>query len=85
MEEMRTLEKNGTWELVSLLRGKNPVGYKWVFTIKYKANGSMERQKGKTSSKELYTNIWYSLPRDICIICKNEHNHVLPSLAANLR
>lgn len=43
MEEMRTLEKNGTWELVSLLRGKNPVGYKWVFTIKYKANGSMER------------------------------------------
>lgn len=51
MEEMRTLEKNGTWELVSLLRGKNPVGYKWVFTIKYKANGSMERQKARLVAK----------------------------------
>ena len=28
-EEIRALEKNGTWELAELPRGKNPVGCKW--------------------------------------------------------
>ena len=27
------LEKNGTWEITKLLRGKNPVGYKWILQL----------------------------------------------------
>ena len=44
-EEMKALEKNGTWELVDLPRGNTIVGCKWVFTIKYKYDGSLERYK----------------------------------------
>ena len=40
MEEIRALEKNGTWEVMTLPRRKKPVGCKWVFTAKYKADGS---------------------------------------------
>ena len=42
MEEIRALEKNGTWEVMNLPRGKKPVGCKWVFTMKYKADGTVE-------------------------------------------
>ena len=45
MEEIRALEKNGTWEVMNLPRGKKPVGCKWVFTMKYKADGTVERYK----------------------------------------
>ena len=38
MEEMRALEKNQTWKVVDLPRGKTTVGCKWVFTIKYNTN-----------------------------------------------
>ena len=42
MEEIRALEKNGTWEVMNLPRGKKPMGCKWVFTMKYKADGTVE-------------------------------------------
>ncbi|RVX19263.1 Retrovirus-related Pol polyprotein from transposon RE1 [Vitis vinifera] len=44
-EEMRALEKNHTWEVMGLPKGKTTVGCKWVFTVKYNSNGSLERYK----------------------------------------
>ena len=38
---MRALEKNKTWEVVTLPKRKIIVGPKWVFTIKYNSNGSL--------------------------------------------
>ena len=35
VEEMEALQKNCTWELVDLPKGKRPVGCKWVFTVKH--------------------------------------------------
>ena len=42
VEEVKALEKNGTWELVTLPKGKRTMGCKWVFSIKYKSDGSVE-------------------------------------------
>ncbi|RVW95612.1 Retrovirus-related Pol polyprotein from transposon TNT 1-94 [Vitis vinifera] len=44
-DEIDALEKNGTWTITDLPVGKRPVGCKWIFTIKYKADGSVERFK----------------------------------------
>lgn len=33
-DEMESLEKNGTWDLVRLPRDKKPIRCKWVFKIK---------------------------------------------------
>ena len=49
--EMAALEKNATWELVPLPKGKKTVGYRWVFTIKHKANGSVEKFKARLVAK----------------------------------
>ncbi|RVW92108.1 Retrovirus-related Pol polyprotein from transposon RE1 [Vitis vinifera] len=51
MEEIRALEKNGTWEVMTLPRGKKPVGCKWVFTVKYKADGTVEQYKARLVAK----------------------------------
>lgn len=45
LEEMITPEGNETKETVELPRGNKIVGCKWVFTIKFKSNRSLERYK----------------------------------------
>ncbi|RVW75763.1 Copia protein [Vitis vinifera] len=37
-EEMKSLQKNETWELVECPPGKKPVGCHWIYTVKYKAD-----------------------------------------------
>ena len=49
--EMEGLEKNITWDIVELLKGKNPMGCQWVFTIKYKVNGLIKRYKARLVAK----------------------------------
>ena len=50
-EEMNALEKNKTWEIVERPKGKNIVDCKWIFTLKYKANGFLERHKARLVAK----------------------------------
>ena len=45
--EFEALEENRTWDIESLPPGKNAVGCKWVHTIKYNADGSVERPKSR--------------------------------------
>jgi hypothetical protein len=37
--------KNDTWELTPWMKGINVVDYKWVFKLKRKSDGSIERYK----------------------------------------
>ncbi|RVX09482.1 Retrovirus-related Pol polyprotein from transposon TNT 1-94 [Vitis vinifera] len=53
--EMDALEKNKTWDFVELPQGKKLVGCKWVFTVKYKADGSLEQHKAKLVAKSSLT------------------------------
>jgi hypothetical protein len=43
--EMKALHHNGTWELVPLPPNKKTVGCKWVYTVKFHPEGSVERLK----------------------------------------
>lgn len=45
IEEIEALKKNDTWELITLPRGKRTVGCRWVYTLKHKADGSIERAR----------------------------------------
>ena len=47
LEEMHALTQNNTWSLVELPKDKSVVGCKWVFTVKYKADGTIERYKAR--------------------------------------
>lgn len=50
-QEIRALEENDTWEVVSLPQGKVPIGCKWVYRIKYQPDGSIERFKARLVGK----------------------------------
>ncbi|KAA0043637.1 Cysteine-rich RLK (receptor-like protein kinase) 8 [Cucumis melo var. makuwa] len=49
--EMKALEKNNTWEICALPKGHKPVGCKWVLTLKYKADGTLDRHKARLVAK----------------------------------
>jgi hypothetical protein len=40
--EMKALHQNGMWELDPLPLGKQPIGCKWVYTIKFNIDDSVE-------------------------------------------
>lgn len=37
-QEIKALEENDAWEVVDLPKGKNAIGSKWMYKIKYQAN-----------------------------------------------
>ena len=50
-EELDTLTKNHTWDLVTLPPGQSVVGCKWIYKIKTRSNGSIERYKARLVAK----------------------------------
>jgi len=49
--EISALESNQTWETVLLPKNKTAIGCKWVFKIKYNANGTIKRYKARLVTK----------------------------------
>ena len=50
-EEMAALNENYTWKIMDRPIGKNVVGCKWVYKIKRRADGSVERYKARLVEK----------------------------------
>ena len=84
MEEIRALEKNGTWEVMNLPRGKKPMDCKWVFTVKYKANGTVERYKARLVAKGFTQTYGINYTETFAPVAKLNTIRVLLSLVANL-
>nr|XP_033508801.1 uncharacterized mitochondrial protein AtMg00810-like [Nicotiana tomentosiformis] len=49
--EMKALEDNRTLDVVDLPKGMKAIGSKWVYKIKYKASGEVERFKARLVAK----------------------------------
>ncbi|CAJ2651271.1 unnamed protein product [Trifolium pratense] len=50
-EELAALHKTNTWDLVPLPPGKRAIGSRWVYKIKTKSDGSVERYKARLVTK----------------------------------
>lgn len=79
--EIEALGKNKTWDIVPLPLGKWALGSKWVYDIKYKADGTIERYKdllvilGNTQHEGIdFTNIF-------ALVAKLVTNRTLLSVA----
>ncbi|GJS99237.1 putative RNA-directed DNA polymerase [Tanacetum coccineum] len=49
--EMNALYSNDTWEVVELPLGRKAIGGKWVYKIKYKSSGDIDRYKARYVAK----------------------------------
>jgi hypothetical protein len=49
--EIKALELNNTWTVVDLPASKHIIGCKWVYKVKLKSDGTLERYKARLVAK----------------------------------
>ena len=81
---MRALEKNQTWELINLPKEKRIIGCKWVFTTKFKFDGSLERYKACLVAKGFTQTYGIIYSKAFALVAKLNTVRVLLSIAVNL-
>ncbi|KAB2622521.1 hypothetical protein D8674_024703 [Pyrus ussuriensis x Pyrus communis] len=54
--EMESIMENNTWELVDLPPSSKPIGHKWIFKKKLKADGTIDKFKARLVAKGYHQN-----------------------------
>ena len=83
MEEMNALRRSGTWEIVDLPKEKKTVGCKWFFTVKCRADGSVDRYKARLVAKGFTQTYGIDYQETFALVAKINSIRVLLSLAVN--
>ncbi|KAL6347365.1 hypothetical protein AAG906_017104 [Vitis piasezkii] len=81
---MQALEKNETEDMVELPKGKKIVGCKWIFTIKYKVDETIERYKARLVAKGFTQTYGIDYQEIFARVEKMNTIRIILSLATNL-
>ena len=82
-EEIDAIERNNTWELCKLPKGKKLVGSKWVYKTKCKSDGSVERYKARLVVKGFTQQYGVDFEETFAPVARQETIRMALSLAAS--
>src|SRR5258706_15652017 len=71
LAEIEAHLENDTWELAQLPPGRRAIGSRWVFKIKRRPDGSIDKYKGRIVAQGFCSGLWDSLQRGVCLYSSN--------------
>ena len=81
-EELKSIEKNDTWEMVNLPQNKKVTTVKWVFKIKLKPDGSIAKQKARLVVKGFMQQEGLDYTEVFVLVARLETVRLIVSLAS---
>jgi hypothetical protein len=83
LEEMGSIEENGTWFLTGLPAGHRPIGLKWVFKIKRDEKGNIAKHKARLVAKGYVQQPGVDFEEVFAPVARMESVRVLLAVAAH--
>ena len=81
-EEINSIEKNKTWELVDLPEGYKPIGVKWVYKTKFNTDCKVEKYKARLVAKGYKEKAGIDYDEVFAPVARQETIRLVLSLAA---
>ncbi|KAG7538693.1 Zinc finger CCHC-type superfamily [Arabidopsis suecica] len=82
-DEINSITKNKTWDLVELPQGIKPIGLKWVFKLKRNADGSINKHKARLVAKGYVQRYGVDFDEVFAPVARIETIRLLVNLAAS--
>jgi hypothetical protein len=82
-DEYTALMRNKTWHLVPPQAGQNVIDCKWVFKVKHKADGSVDRHKARLVAKDFKQRLGIDYDDTFSPVVKHDTIHLMLSLAVS--
>ena len=83
-EELKMINKNGTWELVDRPKNQKIIGVKWVFRIKYNSDGSVNKLKARLVVKGYSQEYGVDFSNTFAPVARHDTIRLLVALAAKM-